>query len=111
MSRSGPDPERLFYGKVVGTARLLAVEQGPIAAAITRIRETAQGRNDLLTEAAGIGLGAWSVNPGHPVDLLTASSLPACSGSTSPSFSTGLPAGSNGPEWGPLSRLSPEDEA
>src|SRR3954468_22926608 len=77
MSRHGPDPERMFYGKVVGTARLLAVEQGWIADAIIRIRETAQGRNDLLTKAAGIGVGAWSVNPGHPVDLLTAGLLAA----------------------------------
>ena len=67
----------MFYGEVVGTARLLAVEQGSIADAISRIRETAKGRNDLLTEAAGIGAGAWSVNPGHPVDLLTAGLLAA----------------------------------
>lgn len=71
MSRHGPDPERLFYGEVVGTARLLAAEQGSIADAVTRIQGLAGGRNDLLTEATGIGVGAWSVDPGHPVDLLT----------------------------------------
>src|SRR3954462_4316563 len=77
MSRRGPDPERMFYGEVVGTAQLLALEQGSIGDAITRIRETATGRNDLLTEAAGIGVPAWSVAPGHSVDLLTAGLLAA----------------------------------
>jgi len=75
MSRRGPDPERLFFGALVGTARRLAVEQGSIADAVTRIRALAKGQNDLLTEAAGIGVGAWSVDPGHPVDLLTAGLL------------------------------------
>lgn len=34
-------------------------------------------RNDLLTEAAGVGVGAWSVAPGHPTDLLAAGLLAA----------------------------------
>lgn len=67
----------MFYGEVVGTARLLAVEQGSIADAISRIQQLAGGRNDLLTEAAGIGVGAWSVDPGHPTDLLAAGLLAA----------------------------------
>ena len=73
MSRHGPDPERLFFGQVVGTARRLAAEQGSIAEAITRIRGVAGDHDDLLVQ--GAGLGAWSVNPGLPADLLAAGLL------------------------------------
>ena len=75
MSRHGPDPERLFFGQLVGTARRLAVEQGSIAEAIALIRRVAGDRDDLLVQGAGLGVGAWSVNPGLPTDLLAASLL------------------------------------
>lgn len=75
MSRHGPDPERLFFGELVGTARRLAVEQGSIAEALALIQRAAGGRDDLLVQGAGIGVGAWSVNPGLPTDLLAAALL------------------------------------
>src|SRR4051794_41095141 len=77
MSRHGPDPERLFYGEVVGTARLLAVEQGSISEAITHILEKAQGSERPAHRGRGQGVGAWSVAPGHPTDLLAAGLLAA----------------------------------
>ncbi len=75
MSRHGADPERLFFGRLVGTARRLAVDQGPIGGAIDEIRAVAEGHTDLLVQGAGIGVGAWSVNPGPPADLLAAGLL------------------------------------
>ena len=75
MSRHGPDPERLFFGQLVGTARRLAAEQGSMADAIATIQRVAGDRGDLLVQGAGLGVGAWSVNPGLPVDLLAAGLL------------------------------------
>ncbi len=75
MSRHGPSSDRLFFGRVTGTARQLAEAQGSVADAIARIRATAEGRDDLLTQGAGLGVGAWSVNPGPPADLLAAGLL------------------------------------
>ncbi|SDV03091.1 hypothetical protein SAMN04488544_3743 [Microlunatus sagamiharensis] len=75
MSRHGPDPERLFFGRLVGTARQLAADQGSIADSIDVIRRTASGHEDLLVQGAGLGIGAWSVNPGLPTDILAASLL------------------------------------
>jgi len=75
MSRHGPDPERLFFGRLVGTARRLAVEQGSMARAIEEIRGVAGDHEDLLVQGAGLGVGAWSVNPGLPADLLAAGLL------------------------------------
>ncbi len=75
MSRHGPDPERLFFGRLVGTARRLAAEQGSIAESIAVIRRTADGHEDLLVQGAGLGVGAWSVNPGLPTDILAAGLL------------------------------------
>jgi len=72
MSRHGPDPERLFFGQVVGTARRLAAEQGSIGEAIGLIRGVAGDHDDLLVQGGGLGVGAWSVNPGLPADLLAA---------------------------------------
>lgn len=75
MSRHGPDPERLFFGRVVGTARRLAAEQGSIEDAIALIREVSGDHDDLLVQGAGLGVGAWSVNPGPPADILAAGLL------------------------------------
>lgn len=75
MSRRGPDAERLYFGRIVGTARQLANDQVSIAEAIALIRDTAGGRDDLLVQGGGLGLGAWSVNPGLPTDLLAAALL------------------------------------
>jgi hypothetical protein len=72
MSRHGPDSERLFLGQVVGTARRLAVEQGSMAEAMAEIQRLAGDRDDLLVQGAGLGVGAWSVNPALPADLLAA---------------------------------------
>lgn len=75
MSRHGPDPERLFFGQVVGTARRLAADQGSIGDAIEAIQGLAVGHDDLLVQGGGLGVGAWSVNPGLPADLLAAGLL------------------------------------
>jgi hypothetical protein len=75
MSRRGPDPERLLLGRIVGTARHLATEQGSIEEAVAVIRQAADGRADLLVQGAGLGVGAWSVNPGLPADLLASGLL------------------------------------
>ena len=78
MSRHGPDPERLLFGQVVGTARQLASDQGSIAEAIAAIGALADDRDDLLVQGAGLGVGAWSVSPGLPADLLGAGLLVGC---------------------------------
>jgi hypothetical protein len=75
MSRHGPDPDRLHFQRVTGTARQLAEAQGSVAGAVVQIRAAAAGRDDLLTQGAGLGIGAWSVNPGLPTDFLAAGLL------------------------------------
>ena len=75
MSRQGRNQERLLFGQVVGTARQLAEQQGSVEEAIVQIRSTADGRDQLLVQGGGIGLGAWSVNLGLPTDLLGAALL------------------------------------
>ena len=75
MSRHGPDPDRLFFGQLVGTARRLATDQGSMAEAISTIRRVAGDHDDLLVQGAGLGVGAWSVNPGLPTDILAAGLL------------------------------------
>jgi len=75
VSRNGADPERLLLGHIVGRARRLAVDQGSISDALTAIRGVAGGRDDLLTQGAGLGIGAWSTNPGMPTDILAATLL------------------------------------
>ena len=46
-----------------------------MADAIVVIQRLAGGREDLLVQGAGLGVGAWSVNPGLPADLLAAGLL------------------------------------
>ena len=46
-----------------------------MADAIVAIQRVADGREDLLVQGAGLGVGAWSVNPGLPADLLAAGLL------------------------------------
>lgn len=75
MARGSANPERLFLGQIVGTARRLAVDQGSITDALAAIRGVAGGRDDLLTQGAGLGIGAWSTNPGMPTDVLAATLL------------------------------------
>jgi hypothetical protein len=42
---------------------------------VVAIRGVAGGRDDLLTQGAGLGVGAWSTNPGMPADILAATLL------------------------------------
>ena len=53
---------------LAGTATRLAVENAHDADAVTELKFLAQGRADLLAEAAGGLLGAWLASPGtqHP---------------------------------------------
>ena len=46
-----------------------------MADALAAIRHVAGPRDDLLVQGAGPGVGAWSVNPGLPTDLLAAALL------------------------------------
>ena len=57
---TGPDPDRLRYAQIAGTAArhaqvwLTADEE---AAAVAELKQAAAGRADLLAECAGIALG------------------------------------------------------
>lgn len=61
-------PDRRMEIALTGTATSLAVENVPEADAIAELKLLAQGRADLLAEAAGGLLGAWLAAPGtqHP---------------------------------------------
>ncbi len=57
---TGPDPDRLRYAQIAGTAARhaqawLTAEQE--AAAVAELAEAAAGRADLLAECAGLALG------------------------------------------------------
>jgi len=67
IEMSSPDPDRLRYAQIAGTAarhaqgwRLTADEE---AAAIAELTEAAAGRGDLLAERAGTALGFGEGRP------------------------------------------------
>lgn len=49
-----------------GTAMRYAAEQRNLAESIAELREIADGRKDILAEAAGITAGSWLCQPSHP---------------------------------------------
>jgi hypothetical protein len=56
-----PDP--LLYVAVHGTAIRYAAERRNLDESIEELRQIADGRNDILAEAAGITAGSWYASP------------------------------------------------
>jgi hypothetical protein len=54
----------------------LAVDQGSIAEVVIRMQPRRRAQRS-AHGGAGIGVGAWSVNPAHPTDLLASGLLAA----------------------------------
>jgi hypothetical protein len=58
--------DQLLYVTLHGTAMRYATERRNLADAISELREIADGRNDILAEAAGITAPSWYAQPaGH----------------------------------------------
>jgi hypothetical protein len=58
--------DQLLYVALHGTAMRYAAEKRDLAESIAELREIADGRNDVLAEAAGITAGSWYASPaGH----------------------------------------------
>jgi hypothetical protein len=55
--------DQLLHSALHGTAMPYAVEKRDLAASIAELREIADGRNDILAEAAGITAGSWYAWP------------------------------------------------
>ena len=58
-----PTPDQLLYSALHGTAMRYATEKRNLATSIAELRKIADGRNDILAEAAGITAGSWYANP------------------------------------------------
>jgi hypothetical protein len=60
---------QLLYSALHGTAMRYAAERRNLAESIAELREMANGRDDILAEAAGIQVGSWyawpSTHVGH----------------------------------------------
>jgi hypothetical protein len=69
--------DQLLYSALHGTAMLYAAELRDLSDSITELREMADGRNDVLAEAAGITAGSWYAKPASHVghELLAAAML------------------------------------
>jgi hypothetical protein len=70
-------PGQLLYSALHGTAMRYAAEQRNLAESIAELREIADGRNDILAEAAGITAGSWYASPATDVgyELIAAGML------------------------------------
>jgi hypothetical protein len=55
--------DQLLYSALHGTAMRYAAEQRNLEESIMELREIADGRNDILAEAAGITAGSWYASP------------------------------------------------
>jgi hypothetical protein len=70
-------PDQLLYSALHGTAMRYAAERRNPDEAIEELRQIADGRNDILAEAAGITAGSWyawpSTHVGH--ELIAAGML------------------------------------
>jgi hypothetical protein len=55
--------DQLLSVALHGTAMRYAAEQRDLAESIAELREMANGRNDILAEAAGIEAGSWYASP------------------------------------------------
>jgi hypothetical protein len=56
----------LFGAELHGTAMRYAAERRNLAESIAELREIANGRDDILAEAAGIQAGCWYAWPATP---------------------------------------------
>lgn len=70
VSRRKPDPDRILMARLSGRAKYLVRNGASIDEAIADLCEMAGGRNDLLTEAGAIGVGAWTGRIGMPRELV-----------------------------------------
>jgi hypothetical protein len=52
-------PDQLLYSALHGTAMRYATERGNLDESIEELRDIADGRNDILAQAAGITAGSW----------------------------------------------------
>jgi hypothetical protein len=52
-------PDQLLYSALHGTAMRYAAERRNLDESIEELRDIADGRNDILAEAAGITAGSW----------------------------------------------------
>ena len=55
--------DRLLRTALHGTAMRYAAEQRSLAESIAELREMADGRDDILAEAAGVAAGSWYAWP------------------------------------------------
>jgi hypothetical protein len=55
--------EQLLYSALHGTAMRYAAERRNLDESIEELRQIADGRNDVLAEAAGISAGSWYAWP------------------------------------------------
>jgi hypothetical protein len=55
--------DQLLYSDLHGTAMRYAAERRNLDESIEELREIADGRNDILAEAAGITAGYWYASP------------------------------------------------
>jgi hypothetical protein len=56
-------PDQLLYSALHGTAMRYAAERRNLDDSIDELRQIADGRNDILAEAAGITAGSWYASP------------------------------------------------
>jgi hypothetical protein len=56
-------PDQLLYSALHGTAMWYAAERRNLDESIEELRQIADGRNDILAEAAGITAGSWYASP------------------------------------------------
>ena len=55
--------DQLLYSALHGTAMRYAAERRNLDEAIEEVRQIADGRNDILAEAAGTTAGSWYASP------------------------------------------------
>ena len=55
--------DQLLYSALHGTAMRYAAERRNLDESIEELRQLADGRNDILAEAAGITAGSWYASP------------------------------------------------
>jgi hypothetical protein len=55
--------DQLLYSALHGTAMRYAAERRNLDESIAKLRQIADGRNDILAEAAGITAGSWYASP------------------------------------------------
>ena len=55
--------DQLLYSALHGTAMRYAAERRNLDESIEELRQIADGRNDVLAEAAGIAVGTWYASP------------------------------------------------